>query len=108
MMVRGDGRTGPTGPTGPPATEGTSRRRVHTQVTHPARTIIVTDSADAPGPVVGHGAEPGGAAGDLTVVRGAARQTAPVPQTPPGSAALTSLPLSPVLRKSGGRSGRNR
>src|SRR5262245_26005184 len=49
------GRTGPTGSPGPPATEGTSRRRVHPQVTHPARTIIGTDSADAPGPAVGPG-----------------------------------------------------
>jgi hypothetical protein len=47
------GRIGPTGSPGPPATEGTSRRRVPPQVTHPARTIIGTDSADAPGPVVG-------------------------------------------------------
>ncbi len=43
-----DGRTGLTGLTGPPAKEGTSRRRVHTQVTHPSRTIIETDSVDAP------------------------------------------------------------
>lgn len=50
-----DGRIGPTGSLGPPATEGTSRRRVRTQVTHPARTIIGTDSADAPGPAVGPG-----------------------------------------------------
>ena len=47
------GRIGPTGSPGPPATEGMSRRRVLTQVTHPARTIIGTDSADAPGPMVG-------------------------------------------------------
>jgi hypothetical protein len=47
------GRIGPTGSPGPPAKEGMSRRRVPPQVTHPARTIIGTDSADAPGPVVG-------------------------------------------------------
>lgn len=53
--VSRDGRTGPIGSPGPPAKEGMSRRRVHTQVTHPARTIIGTDSADAPGPAVGPG-----------------------------------------------------
>ncbi len=47
------GRIGPTGSPGPPAKEGMSRRRVPPQVTHPARTIIGTDSADAPGPMVG-------------------------------------------------------
>jgi hypothetical protein len=47
------GRIGPIGSPGPPATEGMSRRRVPPQVTHPARTIIGTDNADAPGPMVG-------------------------------------------------------
>jgi hypothetical protein len=54
-MCRGDGRTGSTGLTGPPAKEGTSRRRVHTEVTHPAGTIIGTDNADIPEPLVGPG-----------------------------------------------------
>ena len=82
MMVRGDGRTGPTGPTGPPATEGTSRRRVHTQVTHPARTIIVTDSADARRPVVG-----------------LERPPVPAAPTPPEPTAFINRPNSRVLRR---------
>lgn len=45
-MRRGHGRTGPTGSTGPFATEGTSRERVRSEVTPPARTIIGTDSVD--------------------------------------------------------------
>ncbi len=54
-MRCGDGRTGPTGLTGPPAKEGTSSRRVRTEVTHPTGTIIGTDNADAPEPMVGPG-----------------------------------------------------
>lgn len=77
-----DRNNGTTRTTGPPATEGTSRRRVHTQVTHPARTIIGTDTADARRPVVG-----------------LVTSAAPAAPIPPEPTACTNRLNSRVLRR---------